>query len=251
MAFLDFFKRAEKEIIKNNMEVYNKEIIKNKNIIFLIPKETYQVELLNIVKIAADKFNRIVYLSINKPAEKVIEVLKENNIYTEKFLFVDAVNIQVAATIGYHNIAFINSPENFEKFNQEFNQLVDKEKFECIIFDSVSTMLIYKNQSTIIKFIHDFIKKISIENASVVFTCLLEDINSALVKDITMFVDKVIEIAKDQEAKGKESGKKVMINKLEKELESITKAYESKLISKESYLNTKIRTERRLKNLRK
>ena len=245
MSFLDsLFAKPKKESSKE-------QIIKNKVIIFLIPNKIYQAELLRIVESIANKFSRILYLSLNKPTESIIETFKEINIDTEKFLFVDGVNKDVQPNLTYNNIVFINSPENFEKFNTELNQIIENEKCECLIFDSLSTLLIYHDDTATVKFIHDLIVKLRLHNESAEFTCLLDDANSTLIKDISMFADEIINLEGEKTEITKNDLKREQIIKLENELKSIEQAYNSKLISEQSYLKTEERIIQKLKKLRK
>ncbi len=62
------------------------------------------------------------------------------------------------------------------------------------MFDSLSTLLAYEGSSSIIQFSHNVITKLRINNCKAVFITLKEDINSELIKDLYMFVDKVVEL---------------------------------------------------------
>ena len=217
------------------------EIEKNRIVVFLIPNKIYQEELLQIAKSATNVFGKIIYLSLNRPSESIIGALKEIDVNTEKFLFVDAVNKGVKPDIAYHNVVFINSPQDFEKFNIELNQIIEKEKFECLLFDSLSTLLIYHDDTTTVKFIHDLIMKLRLLHDSAEFTCLLDDVNSTLVKDLSMFADEIVNLG-GEKAKLKEGEfRQERIAKLESESRAIEQAYASKLISEQSYLKTEER----------
>ncbi len=235
---------------EKNIKSYDKEITKNRVVLFLIPNKIYQVELLRITKSVADKWSKILYISLNKPAEKVIETFGENNIDTKKFLFVDAITKGVKPNVSDHGITYINSPKNYEQFNIELNQILEKEKFECLIFDSLSTMLTYQDEKIIIRFAHDLLTRLIVAHASGEVICLLKDINTALVKNISMFADGVVDMKKE-EIRQEDSKNKEKIQKLEKELKSIRQAYAAKFVSERSYLKTKERIEKNLEKLRK
>ncbi|MBI3036092.1 hypothetical protein HYY71_07270 [Candidatus Woesearchaeota archaeon] len=246
MAFLEsFFRKSKKGAIE---EV----IFKNNITVLLIPNRSYHDEVLNIVKASSKRFKKILYVSVNMPAEKVAGAIKEKGIDAEKFLFVDAVNDQTKEDISYHNFIFINSPKNFERFNAQLSHILEKEKFDCLIFDSLSTMLIYNDESTVTKFAHDITKKLAVAHANSILPCLSEDANSVLIKDIAMFVDKVVSIGEEEPpAKKGIAAKKEIAPKLENELNSIKNAYASGLISEQAYLKAKERLESKLKKLRK
>ena len=62
------------------------------------------------------------------------------------------------------------------------------------MFDSLSTLLIYNKKETVSKFVHSVVNKIKASNITAVFTALEGDTQSALLKEIGMFVDEVIHV---------------------------------------------------------
>ena len=67
-----------------------------------------------------------------------------------------------------------------------------------VVFDTISTMLIYQNTSNIIKFTHEFLSE-ERENEKILYLVLkhetipLEE-NEKLIKDLNMFADKTIDL---------------------------------------------------------
>lgn len=69
-------------------------------------------------------------------------------------------------------------------------------RFGCMIFDSLSTMLIYHDVVTVTKFVHSLIVRARSFNCTSIFTYLRGDIKSPLIKDLAMFVDEVVDLRK-------------------------------------------------------
>jgi hypothetical protein len=226
---------------------------KSKIEIYLIPNKIYQEKLLEIIKNAVQEFKgKLLYISINKPAEKIIETMKKNDVDSGKIFFIDAVSKDIQADISDHGIAYISSPQNFAQFNADLMQILEKEKPECLVFDSLSTILLYQPDLVIVRFAHDLIAKIIVAHACGKFACLLEDVNSTLIKDVSMFADSVIEMGEQRQEAVKEPVTKTeeAIAKLENELQSIKEAYALKFLSEESYLASKQRIEAKLERLK-
>src|SRR3989338_2267635 len=89
---------TEIEKKENLIKEKNKKVMKNKIEVFLISNKIYQKELLRITKNVAEQYSKTVYLSLTKPAERVMEILKENNIDIKRFLFIDAVAEKVRSS---------------------------------------------------------------------------------------------------------------------------------------------------------
>jgi len=242
MSFLEYLTGKQKEV--------KEDIEKNSIVVFLIPNKIYQDRLLRIAKSVASRFDKVLYISLNKPAEKIIEILKRGNIDTRKFLFIDAITKRIKANASDHGIIFISPPADSEKFSASLSQIIEKEKGDGVIFDSLSTMLVYQDTSTIIRFMHDFTAKLMVEHEFGGFICLLEDVNSACVKDMTTLADKVIDMS-DEKTEIRQEDSEAIIAKLENELNSIKQAYASKLLSEQTYLHAKERILDKLKRLRK
>lgn len=255
-------KEAISKLKEKTMGIYNRKIGVGRTTIFLISNKIYHNELLNITKSAADKYAKIAYISLNKPAQRVVEIFIENNIDTKKFLFIDAVTEKNEANSSNQGIVHINPPKNFEKFNAELNEIIGNlDNLKFLIFDSLSTLLIYQDEITVIKFAHNLMTNLAVTNVSGHFICLLDDVSRHLVKTITLFADEVRYISEEGELSEEgeiiEVGEKKIglkgekIQKLEKELKAIKEAHASGFVSEESFLRTKERIDGNLKRLRK
>ena len=228
-------------------------IMKSRIEIFIIPNKIYQEKLLEIIKSAAQEFKgKLLYMEALLPAEKIIETMKKNDVDSREIFFIDAVSKDIQADISDHGIAYISSPQNFAQFNADLMQILEKEKPECLIFDSLSTILLYQPDLVVVRFVHDLIAKLIVAHACGKFTCLLEDINSTLIKDVSMFADNVIDMGEQKQEAAREftNKREEAIAKLENELQSIREAYALKFLSEESYLASKQRIGAKLERLK-
>lgn len=265
MAFLKslfgkFKKRGDEEATESKIEFsteksnefYDKDITENEIILFIVTYKSYQAELVRIAKSVSKRFRRIVYISLNKPAEKIVKILKENKVDTKKILFIDGVTKSVKADAANHGIIFIHSPDNIKEFEAELDEILEKEKLECLVYDSLSAMAIYDNHTEVIKFVHDLITRLMTTHTNAEFICLSDNINSPCVRYVSTLADKVIDLSKEK-AEMPDAGfhRKEAIAKSESEIDALKKAYESEFISEESYLKAKARVEEKLRRLRK
>ena len=80
MSFLEYLTGKQKEV--------KEDIEKNSIVVFLIPNKIYQDRLLRIAKSVASRFDKVLYISLNKPAEKIIEIQRVSfNFYLIIFSF--------------------------------------------------------------------------------------------------------------------------------------------------------------------
>lgn len=253
-------KRGSEEAAKDKIEFstgknngfYDKDIMENEIVLFIVTYKSYQAELVRIAKSVSKRFRRIVYISLNKPADKIVKILKENKVDTKKFLFIDGVTKSIKANAANHGTIFIHTPDNIKEFETELNEILEKEKLECLIYDSLSAMAIYNNRTEIIKFIHDLITRLMTTHTNAEFICLSDNIDSPCIKYVSTLADKVIDLSKEK-AELPDTGfrRKEDIAKSESEIDALKKAYESGFISEQSYFHTKARVEEKLRRLRR
>jgi N-acetyl-gamma-glutamylphosphate reductase len=89
----------------------------------------------------------------------------------------------------------VSSPHALTEINIAFSKSLDEKKCDSSLFDSLSTLLAHEKVHIIIQFTHNVITKVKVSNCKAVFIALKEDVNSELIKDLYMFVDKVVELS--------------------------------------------------------
>ncbi len=169
-----------------------KEIKENDIVLFLISDKRYPESVKDIAAAAAKTFSKICYVSLNKPFDTLVSIFNKSGVDTDKIVFVDCVSGGFKKT-GGANVVFVSSPKALTEMDIAIKKALDKEKFQGLVFDSLSTLLVYEEPFTVIKFSHSVISKLRNAKAKGVFLTLKGDIKSELVKDLGMFVDKVVE----------------------------------------------------------
>jgi archaellum biogenesis ATPase FlaH len=120
--------------------------------------------------------------------------MKRAGIPTEGMYFVDAVSSKVGSMEPDKRAVFVSSPQALTELSIAIKKCVDTRKLDFVLFDSLSTLLVYEELSSMVKFVHSVISALRVKGKSCVFTLLKEDIKEELVKDLGMFADKVEEI---------------------------------------------------------
>lgn len=170
-----------------------KKIGNNQMMVFLIPKIKYAEVLNSLTSVSVNMYDSTCYVSLNKPYDVITGIFERNKINTKSMYFIDAV------TVGFDkpkvkNVYFVTSPKALTEIDIEMNKVIKKNKIKSVVFDSLSTLLVYDQPSDVIKFSHSVISKLRSGNVIGFFIMLKEDIESELMKDLSMFVDKVVEL---------------------------------------------------------
>jgi len=171
-----------------------KEISGKDILLFLIPNRNYSDGMKSITAASAKIFDKICYVSLNKPHETLMSIFKGCGINTGGIVFVDCVAAGAKKPASVCKVFFVPSPNALTDLNIAINNVVKEERAKVILFDSLSTILVYQEPSIVIKFSHSIISSLRSAKVKGVFTCLKEDIGNELVKDLSMFVDKIVEL---------------------------------------------------------
>ena len=134
---------------------------------------------------------RICYVTLNKPYNTIQNNIKNLGLSSDKFYFIDAITSTVGTPPLISNCSFISSPTALTDISLAFSDAL----LTCdnAIFDTISTLIVYEDINSVIKFVHNLITKIRVINKKAVFVALKED-SEELIKDLNMFVDIVTEM---------------------------------------------------------
>lgn len=131
-------------------------------------------------------------MNLNELYKTLIQHLKNMNLDVRKFFFIDAISLTSDKTNTKHdNCIFVSNPNSLIELSLAITQGLNTEKPDLLIFDSLSTLLIYEKESTVTKFIHALIGKIKAAGIDAYFTALEGDSQNESIKDLSMFVDNV------------------------------------------------------------
>ncbi|MBW2990734.1 hypothetical protein KY348_03450 [Candidatus Woesearchaeota archaeon] len=169
--------------------------IKNRQIVLMVfPKAQYMNKLIEIIRAVDTVSNKICYVSLNKPYNSIIDNLKANNISIEKYFFIDVLTSTVKTPEPVDNCEFVQSPSALTDISLAFTKAMQEKGCDNALFDAISTLMIYQDTGEIIKFTQNMMTKTRVANVKSVYIALKED-SEELVKDLTMFVDGVVELS--------------------------------------------------------
>ena len=170
------------------------EEIRNKQIVLIVfPKVQYMIKLVEVIQAVDAISNKTCYVSLNKPYSNIIETIKANNLNIDKYFFIDVLTSTVKTPEPADNCEFVQSPSALTDISLAFTKAMHEKGCDNALFDAISTLTIYQDIGEIIKFTQNLMTKARVSNVKSVYIALKED-SKELVKDLTMFVDEVIEL---------------------------------------------------------
>jgi hypothetical protein len=170
-----------------------------KNQLFLVlanPGDIRQRNIELIKEISSYGYHTII-VTINFPYSILSKLYAENGVDLTTVSFIDAVtrnSIGSAENIP-GVVRYVNNPANLTDLGIAVTEALKEhnDKKVCILYDSVSTMLIYLSSPNISKFIHFVTNKLRLMDISGVFLAVEKGLDPMLMSQMTTFVDTVID----------------------------------------------------------
>jgi len=169
-----------------------KELDANKIILLLVPSIEYNAVVHTTAKALSKK--NLGYITLNKTFEALKEDFLKAKVKVENVLFIDAISKTIKNVPDQaKGVYYLDSPNSLTEISLEVSKLVNH-KFDYIIFDSLTNLLIYQQKAPVAKFLSTIINKIRDSNTMAVFFCLDVKQHEELIEEVSMFVDKVIKL---------------------------------------------------------
>lgn len=163
-------------------------------IVLLIPDEDYSRRVMDITKDLLKISDHLCYITLNLPYRSLVKNFGERGIDVNKFYFIDAITQTAEMTKNVPNCEYVSSPGALTELSLAISNILELQEFDYLVFDSLSTLLVYESPLIVTKFIHSLMAKIRVIGTKAIFTCLKQDTDSILLKDINMFADKILNI---------------------------------------------------------
>lgn len=173
-----------------------KELPKEYIALIFTSSEDYVILYYDVLEFLLNELNSSgIAVTINKPAKALANHLKDRNIDLSNFYIIDCVSKAVGVQNEVKNCLYVNSPSNLTQLNisikKQFEKLKNKEK-SFLIFDSLSTLLIYNSTGSVLKFINFLTSRMKGLNIGGVFITVEEGLDKNFVSQIIQFCDAVI-----------------------------------------------------------
>jgi hypothetical protein len=179
-------------------DIIDEKELEQKNIFLILasPGTIRQRNMEVIREVSALGYHTVV-ITTNFPYSILTKLYTQSGVPAGSVSFIDAVtrnSIGTAENIP-GIVRYINNPANLTDMGIAVTEILKEHSGRkvCIMYDSVSTMLIYLSSPNISKFIHFVTNKLRLMEVSGVFLAVEKGLDPMLMSQLTTFVDRVIE----------------------------------------------------------
>lgn len=140
----------------------------------------------------------VIIVTTNQPYATLLKNYDSNGLDISQIQFVDAITKYAIGKVpsDVKNCKFVNNPANITDLGIAITEVLNKFPNEkpCILFDSISTMLIYIPSLNISKFIHFVTSKLRLLESPGIFLAVEKSLDPFLMTQLTTFVDDIIDM---------------------------------------------------------
>ncbi|MDD1715435.1 MAG: hypothetical protein LUQ01_00400 [Methanolinea sp.] len=181
-------------------EYFSQEDLEQKKI-FLVLTSAGKVRERNIEivkQVAADGYQSVI-ITTNFPYVVLKKLYAQNGVDLSSVYFIDAIT----GTAGTPDpgkdprVRYVNNPSNLTDMGIAVTEVLKHVSGQkvCILFDSVSTMMIYLPSANISKFVHFVTNKLRLMDISGIFIAVEKGLDPQLLTQLTTFVDEIVDVA--------------------------------------------------------
>lgn len=156
--------------------------------VFLASKEEYFSATFELLKILEGM--KGVYFTVNKPSEDLHDEFEEK-INLKNIKFIDCISKISGRKAKEKNTTYLDSPSDLLQISATI-LLESKKAADFLIFDSVSTLLLYNEEESVEKFIHSLTGRIKASFGKSFFLFVKSSSHKRIVETLSQFSDKVI-----------------------------------------------------------
>jgi len=166
------------------------------------PENVGDMNLMVIKKILESRCTPLI-VTVNKPYKVLTKVYAKDGINPESYYVIDAVTQYSGGVCPpTPRVKYVNSPANLTDLGiaitEVIKQMPDGKK--CIIFDSVSMLLIHIPSVTASKFLHFVVNKLQISDISGIFLSVEKGLDPLVMSQMSAFVDHVMDYDQAQKS---------------------------------------------------
>ena len=157
--------------------------------------DAFQAGLVSLKMLTRKGYHGII-LSATRPYVNLLHVCKENNIETEKMLFLDCISrSESESQQETPNVIYLEHISDLTNISISIDRAIEQVSGKRFMFiDSITTMLIHTQEKAFVKFVHSVLTRLRIEEISGILISLTGETNREVRAEIAQLCDRIIQV---------------------------------------------------------
>ena len=159
------------------------------------PDKVFDMNLAVVKKILQSQCVPLV-ITVNKPYKILVKMYAKEGIGQDSYYVVDTVTkYSGGECVPGPRVRYVNMPSNLTDLGIAVTELLKQMPAgkKCIMFDSVSMLLIHSPSVTTSKFLHFLVNRLSMDDISGIFLCVEKGLDPVIVAQMSAFVDHIVD----------------------------------------------------------
>ncbi|PKL58016.1 MAG: hypothetical protein CVV34_04530 [Methanomicrobiales archaeon HGW-Methanomicrobiales-5] len=172
------------------------------------PENIHAMNIVVLKKILEHECTPLI-ITVNQPFKVLTKTYLKEGIDISKIKVIDAVTQYSGGVCAEDpRVKYVNNPANLTDLGIAITEVLKQmpEKKKCIMFDSVSMLLIHIPSATASRFFHFVVNKLKLSDVSGIFLCVEKGLDPVILSQMSSFVDKIVDFEsekpKNREVKG-------------------------------------------------
>lgn len=183
-----------------SIELVKSDLVKSRTTCVVFNVKSYPSQVNDLIKLYGENYQKVLYVSLNRLYNPLKRKMQMDKIDVSKFTFIDCVTKTAVAQPEEHDdCTYVTAPNALTELSISITKSIQKNYPDMVLFDSLSTLLIYENPMIISQFIHSLTNKMNSFGVNIAFTILEGDKEQALIKDMNMFLEKVVNVPEQKQ----------------------------------------------------
>jgi hypothetical protein len=159
------------------------------------PEKVNDMNLMVMKKILANGCIPLI-VTVNKPTKVLSKTYAKEGISPDSYYVIDAVTQYSGGVCSPGpRVKYVTNPSNLTDLGIAITELLKQmpEGKKCIIFDSVSMLLIHIPSATASKFLHFVVNKLQLSDISGIFLSVDKGLDPVILSQMSSFVDRILD----------------------------------------------------------
>jgi archaellum biogenesis ATPase FlaH len=144
--------------------------------------------------IASEQENKGLFITLNTPYKELIDKLKKEKINTKHTYFIDCITKSTSKASADSNCTYIQDPGSLTELSLAISEQVQISEANYIVFDSVSTLLLYNSMENSERFLHYLFTKLKTLSLKSIVIAIDEPNTKKAMPLLSQFADKIMDI---------------------------------------------------------
>jgi hypothetical protein len=144
-------------------------------------------------------------VTVNQPYRILMKRYAKEGLDPQKIFIIDAVTQYSGGMCDDgQNVRYVTNPANLTDLGIAITEMLKQnpDQRKCIVFDSVSMLLIHIPSVTASKFLHFVMNKLRLTNVDGIFLCVEKGLDPVILTQLSSFVDRIVEFDSPEQGAG-------------------------------------------------